>query len=37
MIKTTKKHGKCHIIKPSYIKISAKNLIIQKKYLDCLN
>jgi hypothetical protein len=37
MVIKTKKHVKCPIVKPSDIKISAKNLSIQKKYLDCIN
>lgn len=36
MVKT-KKNVKCLTVKPSDIKISAKNLSIQKKYLDCIN
>jgi hypothetical protein len=37
MVKTTKKHVKCHVIKPSSPKISAKNKMIHKKLLDCMN
>ncbi len=37
MVKTTKKHVKCHVIKPSPPKISAKNKMIHKNFLDCMN
>jgi hypothetical protein len=37
MVKTTKKHVKCHVIKPSPPKISAKNKMIHKNLLDCMN
>lgn len=37
MVKTTKKHVKCRVIKPSPPKISAKNKMIHKKLLDCMN
>jgi hypothetical protein len=37
MVKRTKKTVKCPIVKPHQAKISAKNMQIHKKYLDCMN
>jgi hypothetical protein len=37
MLKTIKKSIKCHVMKPSPPKISTKNKMIHKNFLDCMN